>query len=482
MKKCYFLLVLCLFFPFLVEAVELTNVYKIYPTEKCYLEVSDNIKVSQGAYFFNRNGTDYVVYAGYTGDESESILTLVDLNHGCIVKDTKSKLLGHANDITYNSKDDYFYVTTYVSGSMADYKKIVKFKITNDLKIDISSNDEIPNISASAGLTYDKYEDILYVYAGGTLKSFKIIDSTASVINKTLKENIPTYYNKIIFNNGEEKYYIYDPNDETAPGYALFVNQGISQNVKNIYFPRALQGSKSSGSITDSERWLASAYSDTADGIEKGQDKDSAYVNVFKKNGDYRYSLFIPNKTKDENGFTGHLEDCTVIGNRILLIYNDHYSNPKRVYFFEYTGINQYEDDFYDVTVNDYVVDSTNNIISRIDLTSKESFLNDVVSNGVDSEIYNGTAVISGSSILGTGNVLTLRYSKDNSDIKPYVLSVLGDIDGNGKINKSDVTNLSRKVINQESLEDIYKLAGDINNDNLLKVNDIMNLLNNISE
>ena len=62
--------------------------------------------------------------------------------------------------------------------------------------------------------------------------------------------------------------------------------------------------------------------------------------------------------------------------------------------------------------------------------------------------------------LVGTGDIL-----KDKSNNKEYVISVLGDMNGDGKVTPADSTVVLRSYVGLSQTVDCIKLAGDVNGD-----------------
>ena len=107
-----------------VKAESLENVMEITPKIKCSIDrdVDANIMAMQGVYFFSK----YAIYTGYQADDAIGHLTLVDLEECKVIDINSEKVLGHGNDITYDSRNSTFYVTAGPAS-----KKVYSFKITN---------------------------------------------------------------------------------------------------------------------------------------------------------------------------------------------------------------------------------------------------------------------------------------------------------------------------------------------------------------
>ena len=306
MKKCIIIILLLIILIFMVNnkvyAVRLENIYEIRPTTVCVLsrDTTNNIRAMQGVYFFN----NYAVYAGYQSDTAKTVITLVDLNTCKILDKNNEKIMGHANDITYNSTEDKFYVTTGLSDNLVYGFKIINNKIVHD-------DTPITMSFRTAAFNYDKYTGKYYSYANGALFSFNTLSANSE--RKTLG-NTPTYYDN--FENGK----------------TLLVTQGISSDSNNIYFARTISETTSAN------------YNDS-------------YVLVFNaKTGEYKYAMHFPSSY-----FNGHLEGITVEGNKLYLGINVH-TTPKNQSFLIYDGINQIEKEYNSIIKKIELIKTDNDI------------------------------------------------------------------------------------------------------------------------
>lgn len=269
-----------------VHAETLKNIYEIKPTTKCTIsrDLDNNVRPMQGVYFFDH----YAVYAGYQSDTDPAIITLVDLDTCTILDKNNDVVMGHANDITYNSQDDKFYVT-----SCSSDKKIYGFKIVNN-RIVHDSNPITMNFVIGA-FSYSSEDNRYYSYSDGVLYTFDSLLSSSQAIKLG---TTPIYYDN--FENGTTK----------------LVTQGISSDGNNIYFARTI-----------SER--TSAY------------YNDSFVLVFdNKTGDYKYAMHFPSSY-----FSGHLEGVTVVNNRLYFGINVH-TSPTNQTFLYYDNIDQIEEEY----------------------------------------------------------------------------------------------------------------------------------------
>lgn len=120
-----------------------------------------------------------------------------------------------------------------------------------------------------------------------------------------------------------------------------------------------------------------------------------------------------------------------------------------------------------------YKFDNKNYYITNIPFeTTISVFKSNIAYNGFDfSMIYNGK-------IKSTGNVgtnMTARFSNETATYQ-YKTIISGDITGEGNINSRDKSRMFNVLLNKDSLENVFFIAGDLNNDNIIDVKDLLRL------
>ena len=246
----------------------------------------------QGVYFFEKNNVPYAIYSGWTDDDSTTTLTLVNLSTCAVVDRNSSTVMGHANDITYNSSNSTYYVTG------GDNRNIYSFKISSANKItNVSSSLTLPENYIISSLTYNK--DIGNFYAYHSKKIYKF-DGFGSYIYREKIADSPTYYT----------------NFKTS----WFAPQGIAYSNNNIYFARTI-------SDTSSDYY------------------NHTYVMVYNATtGKYKYTLHINNSSS--TGFNGHVEGISVVGNKLYLGYNVNHTSTKKQAYVVYEGVKDLDDEY----------------------------------------------------------------------------------------------------------------------------------------
>lgn len=131
--------------------------------------------------------------------------------------------------------------------------------------------------------------------------------------------------------------------------------------------------------------------------------------------------------------------------------------------------------------VNDYL--SFNNSLSVIEgkrilkgihaATTASSFKNMISTNGTVS-LTNGSSPLNENHFVSTGDVLTITFSENTNT---YILSVTGDYNRDGVVTRSDLNGISERIINKSGFIEDQFYAADYNNDNLIKMNDVMAII-----
>lgn len=219
MKKVLMVIVVILLLSSVsVKAKSLENVTEITPKIKCSIDrdVDANIMAMQGVYFFSK----YAVYTGYQADDAIGHLTLVDLEECKVIDINSEKVLGHGNDITYDSRNSTFYVTAGPASN-----KVYSFKITNN---EIVYGNEINANMHLNCFTYDSDRERFFSYASNKVYTLPSLDSTSSDIVEL--NTVETVYDDV-----------------------TFVPQGIAYSSDKIYFSRYINDNSNYVLIYDAE-------------------------------------------------------------------------------------------------------------------------------------------------------------------------------------------------------------------------------------
>ena len=80
---------------------------------------------------------------------------------------------------------------------------------------------------------------------------------------------------------------------------------------------------------------------------------------------------------------------------------------------------------------------------------------------------------------LRTGDKVIFNYSSGDID---YVLSVIGDVNGDGIINGKDIIEISNDIVGNKKLDNLGSLSGDIDNNGKMDIRDIIKMGNYIKK
>lgn len=121
---------------------------------------------------------------------------------------------------------------------------------------------------------------------------------------------------------------------------------------------------------------------------------------------------------------------------------------------------------------NVYTIDEK--YLSRVSpKTTVEEFIKKCESNGTIEIFDQNGNKLNSNDIVGTG--MTVRATKDDEKIE-LKISVIGDLNGNGKVTLTDIARAELAYIGNIELENEYKLSADINNDGKQTLTDIAKL------
>lgn len=115
--------------------------------------------------------------------------------------------------------------------------------------------------------------------------------------------------------------------------------------------------------------------------------------------------------------------------------------------------------------------------ISNIsDKTSLGDFLTNIETNGTIEILKLNGDKLNSNEYVGTG--MTLKVTKDEEEVI-LKIAVIGDLDGNGKVTITDLSELNKSIIGTKKFQAEYAIAADLNKDNKLSITDL-SMLNKI--
>lgn len=121
-------------------------------------------------------------------------------------------------------------------------------------------------------------------------------------------------------------------------------------------------------------------------------------------------------------------------------------------------------------SINDYLVNENNSIISKIIVGTTESNFKSHIKLGANYSVTVDTK----NSLLYTGGKTKIRNL--NGLVKEYVNVVIGDINGDGITNSADLLKIRQHLIGVKPLEGIYFTSADINYDSIVNSADLLRI------
>ena len=131
----------------------------------------------------------------------------------------------------------------------------------------------------------------------------------------------------------------------------------------------------------------------------------------------------------------------------------------------------------YDI-IDDYTKE--NDIISRIPIDTDMNVFKTKINTNIGyifKDSKNNDIVTNRK--LRTGDKVIFNYSSGDID---YVLSVIGDVNGDGIINGKDIMEISNDIVGNKKLDNLSSLSGDIDNNGKMDIRDIIKMGNYIKK
>ena len=157
----------------------------------------------------------------------------------------------------------------------------------------------------------------------------------------------------------------------------------------------------------------------------------------------------------------------SIDNDKLICKYNDEIINE-----FVLSSKNEYEiiDDYtkIDDIISRIPIDTDMNVFktkinTNIGYIFKDSKNNDIVTNRK----------------LRTGDKVIFNYSSGDID---YVLSVIGDVNGDGIIDGKDIMEISNGIVGNKKLDNLSSLSGDIDNNGKMDIRDVIKMGNYIKK
>ena len=156
--------------------------------------------------------------------------------------------------------------------------------------------------------------------------------------------------------------------------------------------------------------------------------------------------------------------DLSILDKELIVKYND-----KIIKKFTLSDVDESFD------ISDYKVDDNKYIITGIGLNTKIDSFKSKIDTNVEYEIVDTSGNVMTNEILKTGYKLKLAFSVEPME---YVLSIKGDVLGEGTITKDGGKLIAKHIIDGNAIKgEAYLDAADYNRDGLIKMNDVIRML-----
>lgn len=331
-------------------------------------------------------------------------------------------------------------------------------EVTNDNNIYTATVDS-DNVSITV-VTTDKYSRV-----EGNLENINLHYGTNNidikVISETGKENIYTIkvFRPYTLTTDIYKYYKEDNN--------LYTKSDVNKDaiISNLNLPKELTGNVENNILTISYgeekvteinliNITSNKYNIANNKVYIGKNVDyDTFINSLVLSG-VTIKIFDNNNEEITTG--------TLTENDKLKVYYKEELLEEYEFSEEYLNINTTKDD-------------TNKILTRQEHdTTVETLLTKIDTSGtVTVKDKDSKEELDKTNIIKTGDTVEIAL-EEKTEI--YTISVLGDINGDGKIDNGDVALLYNNLKGKKTFEKYQTFAGDIINDSSIKINDVARL------
>lgn len=331
-------------------------------------------------------------------------------------------------------------------------------EVTNDNNIYTATVDS-DNVSITV-VTTDKYSRV-----EGNLENINLHYGTNNidikVISETGKENIYTIkvFRPYTLTTDIYKYYKEDNN--------LYTKSDVNKDaiISNLNLPKELTGNVENNILTISYgeekvteinliNITSNKYNIANNKVYIGKNVDyDTFINSLVLSG-VTIKIFDNNNEEITTG--------TLTENDKLKVYYKEELLEEYEFSEEYLNINTTKDD-------------TNKILTRQEHdTTVEALLTKIDTSGtVTVKDKDSKEELDKTNIIKTGDTVEIAL-EEKTEI--YTISVLGDINGDGKIDNGDVALLYNNLKGKKTFEKYQTFAGDIINDSSIKINDVARL------
>lgn len=331
-------------------------------------------------------------------------------------------------------------------------------EVTNDNNIYTATVDS-DNVSITV-VTTDKYSRV-----EGNLENINLHYGTNNidikVISETGKENIYTIkvFRPYTLTTDIYKYYKEDNN--------LYTKSDVNKDaiISNLNLPKELTGNVENNILT----------------ISYGEEKvtEINLINITSNKYNIANNKVYIGKNVDYDTFVNSLE---LSGVTIKIFDNNNEEittgtlteNDKLKVYYKEELLEEYEFSEEYLNINT-TKDDTNKILTRQEHdTTVEALLTKIDTSGtVTVKDKDSKEELDKTNIIKTGDTVEIAL-EEKTEI--YTISVLGDINGDGKIDNGDVALLYNNLKGKKTFEKYQTFAGDIINDSSIKINDVARL------
>lgn len=331
-------------------------------------------------------------------------------------------------------------------------------EVTNDNNIYTATVDS-DNVSITV-VTTDKYSRV-----EGNLENINLHYGTNNidikVISETGKENIYTIkvFRPYTLTTDIYKYYKEDNN--------LYTKSDVNKDaiISNLNLPKELTGNVENNILT----------------ISYGEEKvtEINLINITSNKYNIANNKVYIGKNVDYDTFVNSLE---LSGVTIKIFDNNNEEittgtlteNDKLKVYYKEELLEEYEFSEEYLNINT-TKDDTNKILTRQEHdTMVETLLTKIDTSGtVTVKDKDSKEELDKTNIIKTGDTVEIAL-EEKTEI--YTISVLGDINGDGKIDNGDVALLYNNLKGKKTFEKYQNYAGDIINDSSIKINDVARL------
>ena len=331
-------------------------------------------------------------------------------------------------------------------------------EVTNDNNIYTATVDS-DNVSITV-VTTDKYSRV-----EGNLENINLHYGTNNidikVISETGKENIYTIkvFRPYTLTTDIYKYYKEDNN--------LYTKSDVNKDaiISNLNLPKELTGNVENNILT----------------ISYGEEKvtEINLINITSNKYNIANNKVYIGKNVDYDTFVNSLE---LSGVTIKIFDNNNEEittgtlteNDKLKVYYKEELLEEYEFSEEYLNINT-TKDDTNKILTRQEHdTTVETLLTKIDTSGtITVKDKDSKEELDKTNIIKTGDTVEIAL-EEKTEI--YTISVLGDINGDGKIDNGDVALLYNNLKGKKTFEKYQTFAGDIINDSSIKINDVARL------